>query len=565
MGIKAPKHFDPKRDKNFETWLERTEFHLAVNHCQEEDKTSSLLLLLDVDSFEAATHLGIKADTNFEEAKQKLKDYFSVTETKEELVEKLDLRTQEAGESIEAFARDIKHIGHRAYPKGDPQMLEKILIKVFINGLRDEKSRERCLLHKPKTLTEAAQYARFSEAVVRVAHGRGNGNPVSALSFANRNQRGFRGRGGFSGNNRGRGGFQNLHNRGGGPFRWTERSGQRGQLSPSIFRNPSSYWKTSRGPQYARGPRCYTCGRFGHIAKDCRIGKQQFNRYSGPSNRGRGFHSTSTVATRRYAYTANGDGAAASTTARPVSCISSIRPIKTPESPFTNIRKLSAVPGKINNYYVPQLLVDSGSPVTIIRSDLWEQTRDPMAAVEEEVENFQGVTRDGLQIVGVTKLKFSIGGLRVTHPVLIAKEIAHSFILGNDFMNLHKCDIINSEGVIVFGGKRVPFTLFRSTVNLICPIICTVATTIGPYEEAVIPAMLEASCNYLKGECLLLEPRNDGQLAPLVGARTLISYTSPVVPMLIANLSSRPITITKNKLLANESPVLPVGVATVLR
>ena len=42
MGIKAPKHFDPKRDKNFETWLERTEFHLAVNHCQEEDKTSSL-------------------------------------------------------------------------------------------------------------------------------------------------------------------------------------------------------------------------------------------------------------------------------------------------------------------------------------------------------------------------------------------------------------------------------------------------------------------------------------------------------------------------------------------
>ena len=81
----------------------------------------------------------------------------------------------------------------------------------------------------------------------------------------------------------------------------------------------------------------------------------------------------STVATRRYAYTANVDGAAASTNARPVLCISSISPIKTPESPFTNIRKLSAVPGKINNYYVPQLLVDSGLPVTIIRSDLWNK------------------------------------------------------------------------------------------------------------------------------------------------------------------------------------------------
>ena len=40
MGIKAPKPFDPKRDKNFEMWLERTEFHLKVNKCQEEDKTS---------------------------------------------------------------------------------------------------------------------------------------------------------------------------------------------------------------------------------------------------------------------------------------------------------------------------------------------------------------------------------------------------------------------------------------------------------------------------------------------------------------------------------------------
>ena len=33
MGIKAPKHFDPKRDRNFETWLKRTEFHLEVIKC----------------------------------------------------------------------------------------------------------------------------------------------------------------------------------------------------------------------------------------------------------------------------------------------------------------------------------------------------------------------------------------------------------------------------------------------------------------------------------------------------------------------------------------------------
>ena len=74
MGIKALKHFDPKRDRNFETWLKRTEFHLEVIKCPEEDRTNALILLLDGDSFEAAQHLGINAKTKFSYANQKLKD-----------------------------------------------------------------------------------------------------------------------------------------------------------------------------------------------------------------------------------------------------------------------------------------------------------------------------------------------------------------------------------------------------------------------------------------------------------------------------------------------------------
>ena len=54
-------------------------------------------MLLDVNSFKAARHLNIKSDTPYLEAKQKLKDYYGVTETKEELREKLNLRVQEVG------------------------------------------------------------------------------------------------------------------------------------------------------------------------------------------------------------------------------------------------------------------------------------------------------------------------------------------------------------------------------------------------------------------------------------------------------------------------------------
>ena len=54
-----------------------------------------------------------------------------------------------------------------------------------------------------------------------------------------------------------------------------------------------------------------------------------------------------------------------------------------------------------------QLLVDSGSPVTIIRYDFKKQVRDPTGAVEEEPEDFQGVTQDGLRVVGLTRLNLS--------------------------------------------------------------------------------------------------------------------------------------------------------------
>ena len=187
MGIRAPKPFDPKRDRKFETWLDRTEYHLMVTKCPDEDRTACLLLLLDSECYEQAKHLGVTGAMDFGEAKKRLRNYFAVTETAEELRDKLDLRKQEPGESIEAFARDVKLIGHRAYPNGDPDLLEHILIKQFTAGLRDEKSRERLILKVSKTLTEAASYARFAEAAVRVAKNRSVPQAsVSAVSHTSR-------------------------------------------------------------------------------------------------------------------------------------------------------------------------------------------------------------------------------------------------------------------------------------------------------------------------------------------------------------------------------------------
>ena len=228
-------------------------------------------------------------------------------------------------------------------------------------------------------------------------------------------------------------------------------------------------------------------------------------------------------------------------------------------SPFYKSRKLCAVQGLINKVSVSSLLVDCGSPITIIRADLWRLVRNLSEPVENEPEDFQGVTRDGLRILGLTKLEISVGSLCVKHPVLIADEKAHKFILENDFFTEHKCDILNSQKVIQFGKERVPYTLFRSIVNSICVVVCTVATTINPNEEAVVPALLDAAENYAPGDTVPIEPRNNSSDSPLLGAPVLVSYLSPVVPPLFANLSARSVTIPKSKILANGSRASPVG------
>ena len=135
--------------------------------CPVKNKNGSFLLLLDVERFKVSKHLGLKSTTIFDKAKAKLKDYFAITVTSEEFRKRLDLWRQEEKEIIGSVARDIKLIGHCAYPKAaDPAMLEHILIKQFVNGLSNEVSRERVILKAPKTPIEAAQFARFAESAV---------------------------------------------------------------------------------------------------------------------------------------------------------------------------------------------------------------------------------------------------------------------------------------------------------------------------------------------------------------------------------------------------------------
>ncbi len=218
-------------------------------------------------------------------------------------------------------------------------------------------------------------------------------------------------------------------------------------------------------------------------------------------------------------------------------------------------RQLLWVPGKLNNAEFEKLLVDSGSPVMIMRRDLWNEVSGDNELLHTEEEDFQGVTEHGFDVLGRTHVRLRFGRLDVAHPVVVVDNIAHKFIIGNDFLLLHKCDILYSQDAILFGGKLVQFKLFRSTVNLISPVICQATTEIGPSEEVAIPCLLDSWKQYDTLKPLLLEPRKDALMGPVLGARVLVNSLSPAVTLLVANLLKERVIIPKNKVLADEFEV----------
>ena len=70
----------------------------------------------------------------------------------------------------------------------------------------------------------------------------------------------------------------------------------------------------------------------------------------------------------------------------------------------------------------------------------------------------------------------------------------------------------------------------------------------------VLPALLNANAHYATNQTLLLEPTTS-KASPILEARVVVNYTSVVVPLLIANISSEPVTIEKGEMLAVDQPL----------
>ena len=514
------------------------------------NRTAVLLLNLGSEIAYTAKCLGVDSTIAYDEACRRLVEHFSPVETPEELRGQFQLRRQEPEESIERYSRELRVLAAKAFPNAEEEMLQTLMVTQFVNGIRDPDTRARLILRRCKDLHEAVSAARLSEVANRTVR---SSKPTAVFavgdarrypSYRQQNPRPqwqqF--------NNQSQRQFGPIGQRFGPPQYFNQNQRPYGGWPPS-----SSFPRAAQTFPF-KGT-CFNCQKVGHRARECRIPvshvRQTSNRGQS-SNRERSPSRERAQNASEYRGTARlrgRDSPYPSQTSLVVQTCNSI------ETARANLKHSLFVEGNFRNEPVPDMLVDTGSAITIASLQLWKRVKRENEQLLPPDRQFTVANGDSLQVIGQKKIKLQVGSFCEYCEIYIAQNLVHDFVLGIDFLHENKIDILNSVNALQIGDELVP--THRKVLGSTNSIVLAQDTTIGPFEEAVLPGEVndpEGRFAHLK--TYLLEPStNIEQKHDVLVGRSLNKASQQCVPVLVANVSAQETRMKEGTKLAEIMPV----------
>ena len=116
------------------------------------------------------------------------------------------------------------------------------------------------------------------------------------------------------------------------------------------------------------------------------------------------------------------------------------------------------VAGEVGGVTV-SLLVDTGSPVTLLSSKMWDKIVGSPVLKPWQGQQFVGVTGSPLLIRGCSQVKIRLAKQEsFQHQVLVIDSLMSEGILGLDFLQEHNCTINLSHQLLEVpsGGSKIP-------------------------------------------------------------------------------------------------------------
>ena len=192
-------------------------------------------------------------------------------------------------------------------------------------------------------------------------------------------------------------------------------------------------------------------------------------------------------------------------------------------------------------------LVDTGSPVSLLQSAIWNQTRSSDTVLNPWGGNkLVGVNGTSLHIHGLANVTITVLNKTFVCTMVIVDDITVDAILGLDFLEANQCSIDVGERLLHFPSCMcsVPVT-DKCDKHIVVNVIMAETRTVPPYSELEVLAVIPDTG---LGKLGVIESTQTK--TAVMAARTLIDSAAETVPVKLLNPCSEPTTVYKGTKIA---------------
>ena len=123
------------------------------------------------------------------------------------------------------------------------------------------------------------------------------------------------------------------------------------------------------------------------------------------------------------------------------------------------------------NHCLTCVLLDTGATVSVLSEDTWKKS-GYVSKLKPVIGTLTTANGNELTVLGETQVRFRIGNMDCSWPVMIAQGLAHDCILGSDFFQQYGCQIHYDTGTFVVGDAEIPIRYCKVTPSVCRLYLC---------------------------------------------------------------------------------------------